>query len=65
VSRGQHGGSPTVVNLSFLDRSRYFFFPMGILEVYLYTHEHIHAPKYINITYIMHEYKELCVLLLI
>jgi hypothetical protein len=25
VSRGQHGGSPTVVNLSFLDRSRYFF----------------------------------------
>jgi hypothetical protein len=24
VSRGQHGGSPTVVNLSFLDRSRYF-----------------------------------------
>jgi hypothetical protein len=26
VSRGQHGGSPTVVNLSFLDRIRYFFF---------------------------------------
>jgi hypothetical protein len=26
VSRGQRGGSPTVVNLSFLDRSRYFFF---------------------------------------
>jgi hypothetical protein len=26
VSRGQCGGSPTVVNLSFLDRSRYFFF---------------------------------------
>jgi hypothetical protein len=25
VSRGQRGGSPTVVNLSFLDRSRYFF----------------------------------------
>jgi hypothetical protein len=24
VSRGQRGGSPTVVNLSFLDRSRYF-----------------------------------------
>jgi hypothetical protein len=24
VSRGQHGGSSTVVNLSFLDRSRYF-----------------------------------------
>jgi hypothetical protein len=26
VSRGQRGGSPTVVNLSFLDRSRYFPF---------------------------------------
>jgi hypothetical protein len=26
VSLGQHGGSPTVVNLSFLDRSRYFSF---------------------------------------
>jgi hypothetical protein len=26
VSRGQHGGSPTVVNLSFLDRSCYFSF---------------------------------------
>jgi hypothetical protein len=24
VSRGQRGGSPTVVNLSFLDRSHYF-----------------------------------------
>jgi hypothetical protein len=24
VSRGQRGGSPTVVKLSFLDRSRYF-----------------------------------------
>jgi hypothetical protein len=24
VSRGQRGGSPTVANLSFLDRSRYF-----------------------------------------
>jgi hypothetical protein len=24
VTRGQRGGSPTVVNLSFLDRSRYF-----------------------------------------
>jgi hypothetical protein len=24
VSRGQRGGSPTVSNLSFLDRSRYF-----------------------------------------
>jgi hypothetical protein len=26
VSRGQRGRSPTVVNLSFLDRSRYFSF---------------------------------------
>jgi hypothetical protein len=26
VSRGQRGGYPTVVNLSFLDRSRYFSF---------------------------------------
>jgi hypothetical protein len=26
VSRGQHGGYPSVVNLSFLDRSRYFSF---------------------------------------
>jgi hypothetical protein len=26
VSRGQRGGTPTVVNFSFLDRSRYFSF---------------------------------------
>jgi hypothetical protein len=26
VSCGQHSGSPTVVNFSFLDRSRYFSF---------------------------------------
>jgi hypothetical protein len=26
VSLGQRGGSPTVVNLSFVDRSRYFSF---------------------------------------
>jgi hypothetical protein len=26
VSSGQRGGSPTAVNLSFLDRSRYFSF---------------------------------------
>jgi hypothetical protein len=26
VSRGQCGGTPTVVNLSFLDRSHYFSF---------------------------------------
>jgi hypothetical protein len=26
VSHGQHGGSPTVVNLSFLDQSHYFSF---------------------------------------
>jgi hypothetical protein len=29
VSRGQRGGSPTVVNLSFLGRSRYFFFQVA------------------------------------
>jgi hypothetical protein len=29
VSRGQRGGSPTVVNLSFLDRSRYVFFQVA------------------------------------
>jgi hypothetical protein len=29
VSRGQRGGSPTVVNLSFLDRSRYFSFKVA------------------------------------
>jgi hypothetical protein len=34
VSRGQCGGSPTVVNLSFLDRSRYFSFK------YLFIYHH-------------------------
>jgi hypothetical protein len=29
MSRGQGGGSLTVVNLSFLDRSRYFFLSSG------------------------------------
>jgi hypothetical protein len=29
VSRGQHGGSPTAVNLGFLDRGHYFFFPVS------------------------------------
>jgi hypothetical protein len=29
VSPGQRGGSPTVVDLSFLDRSRYFFFQVA------------------------------------
>jgi hypothetical protein len=29
VSRGQRGGSPTAVNLSFLDRSRYFLFQVA------------------------------------
>jgi hypothetical protein len=33
VSRGQRGGSPNVVNLSFLDRSRYFSFK----ELLIYT----------------------------
>jgi hypothetical protein len=30
VSRGHRGGSPTVVKLSFLDRSRYFFFQVAL-----------------------------------
>jgi hypothetical protein len=29
MSRDQRGGSPTVVNLNFLDRSRYFFFQVA------------------------------------
>jgi hypothetical protein len=29
VSRGQRGGTPTVVNVSFLDLSRYFFFQVA------------------------------------
>jgi hypothetical protein len=29
VSRGQRGGSPTAVNLGFLDRSRYFYFQVA------------------------------------
>jgi hypothetical protein len=29
VKRGQRGGSRTVVNLSFLDRSHYFFFQVA------------------------------------
>jgi hypothetical protein len=29
VSRGQRCGSPTVVNLSFLDRSRYFCYQVS------------------------------------
>jgi hypothetical protein len=35
VSRGQRGGSPTVVNLSFLDRNRYFYFKQPLI----YSHE--------------------------
>jgi hypothetical protein len=35
VSRDQHGGTPTVVNLSFLDRNRYFSFK----QLLLYAHE--------------------------
>jgi hypothetical protein len=35
VSRDQHGGSPTIVNLSFLDRSRYFSFK----QLLIYPHE--------------------------
>jgi hypothetical protein len=29
VSRGQRGGSPAVVNLSFLERNRYFSFKVA------------------------------------
>jgi hypothetical protein len=35
MSCGQRGGSPTVVNLSFLDRSRYFSFK----QLLIYPHE--------------------------
>jgi hypothetical protein len=35
MSRGQRGGSPTVVNLIFLDRSRYFSFK----QLLIYPHE--------------------------
>jgi hypothetical protein len=40
VSRGQSGGSSTVVNLSFLDRSRYFSFK----QLLIYPHEAEWAP---------------------
>jgi hypothetical protein len=35
LSRGKRNGSPTVVKLSFLDRSRYFFFQVAPI----YPHE--------------------------
>jgi hypothetical protein len=35
VSRSQHGGSPTIVNLSFLDRSRYFYSK----QLHIYPHK--------------------------
>jgi hypothetical protein len=35
VSRGQRGRSPTVVNLSFIDRSRYFSFK----QLLIYSHK--------------------------
>jgi hypothetical protein len=35
VLRGQRGGSPTVVNLCFLDRSRYFSFK----KLHIYPHK--------------------------
>jgi hypothetical protein len=34
VSRGQRGGSPTVVNLNFLDQSRYFSFKYLLIYPY-------------------------------
>jgi hypothetical protein len=29
VLRGQHGRTPTAINFSFIDRSRYFFFEIA------------------------------------
>jgi hypothetical protein len=46
VSRGQRGGSPTVVNLSFLDRSRYFSFKQ--LLIYPQWPTTAKVLKYIN-----------------
>jgi hypothetical protein len=40
MSRGQRGGSPTVVNLSFLDRSRYFSFK----KLLMYPHKGLVDP---------------------
>jgi hypothetical protein len=40
VSRGQRGGSLTAVNLSFLDRSRYFSFK----KLLIYPHEAERTP---------------------
>jgi hypothetical protein len=40
VSRGQRGGSPTVVNLSFLDRSRYFWTLISVHQI-VYHHMHV------------------------
>jgi hypothetical protein len=40
VSRAQRGGTPTAVNLSVLDRVRYFFFQMLLI----YAHEAEWAP---------------------
>jgi hypothetical protein len=34
VSRGQRGRSPTVVNLSFLDQSRYFSFKSLLMYLF-------------------------------
>jgi hypothetical protein len=40
VSRGQRGGSPAVVNLSFLDRNRYFSFK----QLLIYPHKGLEDP---------------------
>jgi hypothetical protein len=40
MSRGQRGGTPTVVNLNFLDRSRYFSFKYLLV----YPHESEWTP---------------------
>jgi hypothetical protein len=44
VSRGQRGGPPTVVNLSFLDRTRYF----SVRQLLIYPHEAKWAPFQTN-----------------
>jgi hypothetical protein len=43
VSHGQRGGSPTVVNLSFLDRSRYFSFKYLLIYCDIYQSSLIHT----------------------
>jgi hypothetical protein len=46
VSRGQRGGSPTVVNFSFLDRSRYFFFQVEGMYIAFYYYYYYYSYYY-------------------